>query len=100
MPREGFYRPDVTPAVAGTSLFDVLRGAGDDGAGSGDDVGSVGVPGGAALAAVDSDDAGREGRPLAVAGRMGCIAAAEVIGHVGARPEADVMALFRAEGLA
>ena len=41
-----------------------------------------------------------QGRPLAVAGRMGCIAAAEVIGHVGARPEADVMALFRAEGLA
>ncbi|HRO15823.1 MAG TPA: adenosine kinase [Paracoccus sp. (in: a-proteobacteria)] len=40
------------------------------------------------------------GQPLAVAGRMGCIAAAEVIGHVGARPEADVMALFRAEGLA
>ena len=39
------------------------------------------------------------GRPLAVAGRMGCIAAAEVIGHVGARPEGDVMALFRAEGL-
>ena len=40
------------------------------------------------------------GVPLAVAGRMGCIAAAEVIGHVGARPEADVAALFRAEGLA
>lgn len=40
------------------------------------------------------------GKPLAVAGRMGCIAAAEVIGHVGARPERDVMALFRAEGLA
>lgn len=39
------------------------------------------------------------GRPLAVAGRMGCVAAAEVIGHIGARPEADVMALFRAEGL-
>ncbi|WP_134724556.1 adenosine kinase [Paracoccus luteus] len=39
-------------------------------------------------------------RPLAVAGRMGCIAAAEVIGHMGARPEADVMALFKAEGLA
>ena len=39
------------------------------------------------------------GRPLAVAGRMGCIAAAEVISHVGARPEADVLALFRAEGL-
>ena len=39
------------------------------------------------------------GAPLAVAGRMGCIAAAEVIGHVGARPEADLRALFRAEGL-
>ena len=37
--------------------------------------------------------------PLAAAGRMGCIAAAEVIGHVGARPERDVRALFRAEGL-
>ncbi|VWC37447.1 hypothetical protein BCO37747_07932 [Burkholderia contaminans] len=37
-----------------------------DGAGNGDDVGSVGVPVGAALAAVDSDDAGREDRPLAV----------------------------------
>ena len=39
------------------------------------------------------------GAPLAAAGRMGCIAAAEVIGHVGARPQADVRALFRAEGL-
>ncbi|WP_108501296.1 adenosine kinase [Paracoccus indicus] len=39
------------------------------------------------------------GHPLAVAGRMGCIAAAEVIAHVGARPERDVMAEFRAEGL-
>ena len=37
--------------------------------------------------------------PLAAAGRMGCIAAAEVIGHFGARPEADVKALFRREGL-
>lgn len=39
------------------------------------------------------------GAPLATAGRMGCIAAAEVIGHYGARPEADVKALFMAEGL-
>lgn len=39
------------------------------------------------------------GRPLAVSGRMGCIAAAEVIGHYGARPEADVRDMFRAEGL-
>ncbi|MFZ1467945.1 MAG: adenosine kinase [Paracoccaceae bacterium] len=39
------------------------------------------------------------GASLAVAGRMGCIAAAEVIGHFGARPEVDIKALFRAEGL-
>ena len=39
------------------------------------------------------------GAPLAVSGRMGCIAAAEVIGHYGARPEADILALFRAEAL-
>ncbi|HEY0275302.1 MAG TPA: adenosine kinase [Paenirhodobacter sp.] len=35
------------------------------------------------------------GRDLATAGRMGCLAAAEVIGHFGARPEADLQALFR-----
>lgn len=39
------------------------------------------------------------GQGLETAGRMGCIAAAEVIGHFGARPEADVKALFRAAGL-
>jgi sugar/nucleoside kinase (ribokinase family) len=39
------------------------------------------------------------GRPLDVAGRMGCVAAAEVIGHYGARPEADLNALFRDHGL-
>ena len=39
------------------------------------------------------------GASLEVAGRMGCIAAAEVIGHYGARPEKDVKALFAAEGL-
>jgi sugar/nucleoside kinase (ribokinase family) len=39
------------------------------------------------------------GQPLARAGRMGCIAATEVIGHFGARPEADLKALFRREGL-
>lgn len=38
-------------------------------------------------------------RPLEICGRMGCIAAAEVIGHVGPRPQSDVMALFKAEGL-
>ncbi|NCQ24541.1 MAG: adenosine kinase [Rhodobacteraceae bacterium CG17_big_fil_post_rev_8_21_14_2_50_63_15] len=40
-----------------------------------------------------------KGVPLAVAGRMGCIAAAEVIGHYGARPEVDVKTLFAAAGL-
>ncbi|MCL7463598.1 adenosine kinase [Phaeovulum sp. NW3] len=39
------------------------------------------------------------GQSLDVAGRMGCIAAAEVISHFGARPEADVKALFRAQRL-
>ncbi|MFN3824843.1 MAG: adenosine kinase [Pseudorhodobacter sp.] len=39
------------------------------------------------------------GRSLDVAGRMGCVAAAEVIGHVGARPEADLQVLFRQAGL-
>jgi sugar/nucleoside kinase (ribokinase family) len=39
------------------------------------------------------------GADLATCGRMGCVAAAEVIGHFGARPEADLKALFRAEGL-
>lgn len=39
------------------------------------------------------------GQSLEVSGRMGCIAAAEVIGHYGARPEADVKAMFVAEGL-
>ena len=36
---------------------------------------------------------------LAICGRMGCVAAAEVISHYGARPEADLKALFRKEGL-
>jgi sugar/nucleoside kinase (ribokinase family) len=39
------------------------------------------------------------GQPLEVAGRMGCVAAAEVISHFGARPETDVRTLFRAAGL-
>ena len=39
------------------------------------------------------------GQSLDIAGRMGCVAAAEVISHFGARPEADLKSLFRAEGL-
>ncbi|RMC34429.1 adenosine kinase [Paracoccus alkanivorans] len=39
------------------------------------------------------------GAPLEIAGRMGCIAAAEVISHVGPRPERDIRADFRSEGL-
>jgi sugar/nucleoside kinase (ribokinase family) len=39
------------------------------------------------------------GRPLEVCGQMGVIAAAEVIGHIGPRPKADLRTLFAAQGL-
>jgi sugar/nucleoside kinase (ribokinase family) len=39
------------------------------------------------------------GRDWLTCARMGCVAAGEVISHIGARPEADLMALFRADGL-
>ena len=39
------------------------------------------------------------GADLEACGRMGCIAAGEVISHIGARPEADLAELFRAKGL-
>jgi sugar/nucleoside kinase (ribokinase family) len=39
------------------------------------------------------------GRPMEECGRMGCIAAAEVIGHMGARPLHDVAAILRAADL-
>ena len=39
------------------------------------------------------------GQSLGVCGRMGCVAAAEVISHFGARPDTDLKALFRKEGL-
>lgn len=39
------------------------------------------------------------GRDLMTCGRMGCIAAREVIGHVGPRPEVEILPLLRAEGL-
>ena len=38
-------------------------------------------------------------RDLETCGRMGVVAAREVIGHVGPRPEADLREAFRAEGL-
>ena len=40
-----------------------------------------------------------QGRDMETCGRMGVAAATEVIGHMGARPEADLQALFRAQGL-
>ncbi len=40
-----------------------------------------------------------QGRPLADCGRMGCIAAGEIIGHIGARPETDLKALMEEAGL-
>ena len=39
------------------------------------------------------------GQTLGVAGRMGCVAAAEVIGHFGARPTSNIKALFKHHGL-
>jgi sugar/nucleoside kinase (ribokinase family) len=39
-----------------------------------------------------------QGHSLETAGRLGCIAASEVISHIGARPEANLMALFRKHG--
>jgi sugar/nucleoside kinase (ribokinase family) len=39
------------------------------------------------------------GADLARAGRMGCVTAAEVISHFGARPQQDLRALLAAEGL-
>lgn len=39
------------------------------------------------------------GYDLETCGKMGNMAASEVISHIGARPEADLKALFKAEGL-
>ena len=39
------------------------------------------------------------GQSLEVSGRMGCVAAAEVISHYGARPEVALKDLFQKEGL-
>ena len=39
------------------------------------------------------------GQSLATCGRMGCVAASEVISHYGARPETDLKALFHHQGL-
>ena len=39
------------------------------------------------------------GQSLETCGRMGCIAAAEVISHFGARPNTDLKQLFKADGL-
>ncbi len=39
------------------------------------------------------------GYELETCGRMACLAASEVISHIGARPEADLCALFRDRGL-
>ena len=39
------------------------------------------------------------GRDTLTCGRMGCVAAGEIIGHIGARPQADLMDLFASERL-
>ena len=62
------------------------------------------------VAAVDTTGAGDQfatgflyglatGKDHETCGQMGCIAAAEVIGHIGPRPRADIAALFAAAGL-
>jgi sugar/nucleoside kinase (ribokinase family) len=62
------------------------------------------------IRAIDSTGAGDQfatgflfglatGKDLKTCGRMGCIAASEVIGHIGPRPEADIAQLFAAAGL-
>ncbi|MGB8708491.1 MAG: PfkB family carbohydrate kinase, partial [Methyloceanibacter sp.] len=40
-----------------------------------------------------------QGAPLATCGRLGSLAAAEVIGHIGARPEASLRKLAQERGL-
>ena len=40
-----------------------------------------------------------EGLPLETCGRLGSLAAAEVIGHIGARPEASLRELAQERGL-
>lgn len=40
-----------------------------------------------------------QGNPLQTCGQMGCVAAGEVISHMGARPEADLKELFASKGL-
>jgi sugar/nucleoside kinase (ribokinase family) len=40
-----------------------------------------------------------EGHALETCGRMGCLAASEIISHIGARPEASLRDLFRAHHL-
>ena len=39
------------------------------------------------------------GRDTETCGRMGCVAAAEVISHIGPRPEADLQQMFKTAGL-
>jgi len=39
------------------------------------------------------------GADMLTCGRMGCAAAGEIIGHIGARPEADLKQLFKEQGL-
>ncbi|WP_434289122.1 adenosine kinase [Celeribacter sp. SCSIO 80788] len=39
------------------------------------------------------------GQSLEISGRMGCVAAAEVISHIGPRPETDMKILFQKQGL-
>ncbi|MEH6646431.1 adenosine kinase [Sulfitobacter sp.] len=70
----------------------------------------VDLPAPARITPVDATGAGDQfaagflyglatGRDLETCGRMGNLCGAEVISHVGPRPEADMMEIFRREGL-
>ena len=40
-----------------------------------------------------------QGRPARTCARMGCVAAGEIISHIGARPEVDLKELMAQQGL-
>lgn len=93
----------ATIAAKHVELVTVTRGAAGALLIQGDEV--VAVPATKVAAVVDTTGAGdlyaagvlyglSRGLPLAECGRLGCAAAGEVIGHFGARPQADLKALL------
>lgn len=106
------YRTDDLDAALGAVAGDVAMAAvtlSEDGAVVVSDQGQARVAAEPA-ALVDTTGAGdlfaagflaglAQGRPPEHCAKMGCVAAAEIISHIGARPEADLQALMTAAGL-